>query len=425
MFGGSRLFTLLTLVSGVLGELKYLGVAIAGIDFGCDIDGSCPLSTIIFPLAQYGGGDGKGQMTHFVKDDGMNIFRLPVSWQFLLDNKLGGTLDPSNFGKYDKLMQDCLDTGAYCMLDVHNFARYDGGIIGQGGPSDEIFVDLWHQLAAKYAKDDRVVFGIMNEPHDLDIDIWAQTCQKAVTEIRNTGANSQMILLPGTNFASAETLVSTGSAEALAAIKNPDGSKDNLLIDIHKYLDENNSGSHSECTTNNVAAFQSIATWLKENNRQGMVSESGASMDPSCMVDFCEQNKFINANSDVFLGFVGWGAGSFDASYILSLTPIPDGPGHYTDNKLMKQCIIGEYGKAGLAVSSSSAPSTTGPTSTSSGQSSKQTHSTTSASTQTSTPSGDAVSSADDEGGARSIEPLAGGLVLGAGALFSAWWHLA
>ena len=47
-------------------------------------------------------------------------------------------------------------------------ARWDGGIIGQGGPTNAQFVSLWTQLAAYYAGDSKVVFGIMNEPHDRE-----------------------------------------------------------------------------------------------------------------------------------------------------------------------------------------------------------------------------------------------------------------
>lgn len=60
------------------------------------------------------------------------------------------------------------------------------------------------------------------------------------------------------------------------------------------------------------------------------------------MVDFCAQNKAISANSDVYIGFVGWGAGSFDTTYILTLTPLGE-PGNYTDNKLMNECILDQF----------------------------------------------------------------------------------
>ncbi|KAH8669867.1 glycoside hydrolase superfamily [Ilyonectria robusta] len=353
----ASLFAGLALVSSALGRVKYVGVAIPGFDFGCDIDGSCPLNDIVNPpLPELGGGDGPAQMKHFVENDGFNVFRLPTSWQYIVNSVLGD-LDANNFGYYDKLMQACLGTGAYCMIDLHNFARFDDGIIGQGGPSNEVYADLWTQLAHKYAKEDRVIFGLMNEPHDLDINLWADSCQAAVTAIRKAGAKDQMILLPGTNFASAETFVSTGSADALGAVSNPDGSKDGLYLDLHKYLDENNSGTFTQCTTDNVAGFTTIATWLRKNKRKAMISESGASMDPSCMEKFCTQNKFIADNSDVFEGFVAWGAGSFGFDYVLTLTP-SGSPGDYTDNKLMKQCVIAPFLKDAPKETSTSAKAT-------------------------------------------------------------------
>lgn len=198
-----------------------------------------------------------------------------------MNSQLGGDLDVSNLSKYDQLVQSCLNTGAYCMIDIHNFARWDGRIIGQGGPTDEQFASFWRQLAGKYATDDRIIFELMNEPHDLDVGIWAQTCQKVVTAIREAGATSQMILLPGTNFDSAATLVSSGSADTLLAIRNPDGSMDNLLLDIHKYLDEDNSGTHAACTTNNIDAFTAVAQYLRSKGRKGFISETGASSDAS------------------------------------------------------------------------------------------------------------------------------------------------
>ncbi|KAL7944159.1 glycoside hydrolase family 5 protein [Trichoderma barbatum] len=324
------------------GKMKYLGVAIPGIDFGCDIDGSCPTDTASVPLLEYEGGDGRGQMKHFAEDDGLNVFRISATWQFVLNNTVDGELDELNWGSYNKVVNSCLETGAYCMIDMHNFARYNGGIIGQGGVSDDIFVKLWVQIAKYYVDNEKMIFGLMNEPHDIDINLWAQTCQKVVTAIRKAGATSQMILLPGTNFASVETYVSTGSAEALSKITNPDGSTDLLYFDVHKYLDINNSGSHVECTTNNVQAFEDFAVWLRENKRQAIISETGASMDPSCMTAFCAQNKAISENSDVYVGFVGWGAGSFDETYILTLTPLGE-PGNYTDNKLMNECIMDQF----------------------------------------------------------------------------------
>ena len=54
-------------------------------------------------------------------------------------------------------------------------------------------------------------------------------------------ATSQLILLPGNNWTSAETFISNGSADALNKVKNPDGSITGLVFDVHKYLDSDNS----------------------------------------------------------------------------------------------------------------------------------------------------------------------------------------
>ncbi|OAA57537.1 cellulase [Niveomyces insectorum RCEF 264] len=325
--------------------------------------GTCPSSSAQLPLSSLGGADGQGQMKHFVQDDGLNVFRLPTSWQYLVNSNnaasAGNDLDATNAGKYDQLVRACLATGAYCMLDLHNFARFNGGIVGQGGPTDAQFAGLWGQLAAKYADEPNIVFELMNEPHDLDVGAWAQTCQHAVTAIRAAGAASQLILLPGTNFDSAATLVASGSADALLAVTNPDGSTTNLLLDVHKYLDVDNSGTHAACVTDNVGNFTVVADYLRAHGRQGFVSETGASSQASCVTDFCAQNAFINANADVFVGYVGWAAGGFDSSYVLSLTPSKqggNGGGQYVDNALMTECVLGPYRNSSETVPSGPPP---------------------------------------------------------------------
>ena len=72
--------------------------------------------------------DGAGQMKHFVEDDGFNVFRLPVGWQFLTNGVATGDIDEDNFTEYDALVQACLDTGASCIVDVHNYARFNGKV---------------------------------------------------------------------------------------------------------------------------------------------------------------------------------------------------------------------------------------------------------------------------------------------------------
>ncbi|KAF8970192.1 endoglucanase [Flammula alnicola] len=327
------------------GTLSHVGINISGFDFGCNSDGTCNASGAWPPLLKYYGHDGQGQMTHFVNDDGFNTFRLPVGWQFLTNDAETGTLNETNFAEYNDLVNACLGTGAFCIVDVHNYARFNGEIIGQGGPTNDVFAALWSSLAAKFASNPKIIFGIMNEPHDVpDINLWAQSVQAAVTAIRDAGATSQIILLPGNNWTSAETFVSNGSGAALLTVTNPDGSTTNLVFDVHKYLDSDNSGTHSDCVTNNIDnAWGPLAEWLRCNGRQAFNTETGGGNTASCVQFLCQQIAFQAQNSDVFLGYVGWAAGNFDPSYVLSEVPTQNG-NTWTDTLLVQSCLAPSSG---------------------------------------------------------------------------------
>jgi endoglucanase len=128
------------------GLTRFAGVNIAGFDFGCTTDGTCIITGTngpYPPLPSYGGPDGPGQMSHFVKDDKMNIFRLPVGWQFLVNGVLGGTLNSANLSEYNTLVQACLSTGAYCIIDIHNCMNIFL-IHGKQLTNDRRSLEWWH-----------------------------------------------------------------------------------------------------------------------------------------------------------------------------------------------------------------------------------------------------------------------------------------
>lgn len=66
-------------------------------------------------------------MSRFAKQDGFNGFRLPVAWRFLANTVCGAELHAENFAKYDALVQARLATGGWCIIDIHNYARWNGG----------------------------------------------------------------------------------------------------------------------------------------------------------------------------------------------------------------------------------------------------------------------------------------------------------
>ncbi len=95
--------------------------------------------------------------------------------------------------------------------------------------------------------------------------------------------------------------------------------------------------------TNNSDTFTTLGDWLRQQKREAILSETGGGPTASsCLTDLCQELDTLNKYSDAYLGWVGWAAGSFDTSYVLSETPTQSGS-TWTDQPLVKQCIVGQF----------------------------------------------------------------------------------
>lgn len=162
-------------------------------------------------------------------------------------------------------------------LFLHSYGRWNGAIVGSGGPTTAQFAALWSALATKYKSQSKVIFGIMNEPHDLDIASWTVQVQAAVNAIRAAGAKTQYILLPGTGWTGGGSFISTNEPN-LSKVTDPVGGTSLLIYDIHQYLDSDSSGTNTECVSDKISdIFAPITALLKSKGRKAFLSEIGAS----------------------------------------------------------------------------------------------------------------------------------------------------
>ncbi|KAI0347834.1 endoglucanase [Trametopsis cervina] len=291
------------------------GVNTAGYDFSVGTDGSFkpPYSTP--PSSQY---------THFTAE-GVNLYRIPFAWQ-LMTPTLGGSIDNSFFSTYDATVQAALNSGpkVYVIIDLHNYARWNGQVIAQGGPTNAQYASIWTQLAQKYGKQQRIIFGIMNEPHDVpSVSTWVDTVQQTVNAIRQAGSQNYL-LLPGSSWASAQAFP-TEAGPLLVKVTDPLGGTSKLIFDVHKYLDSDNSGTHAECTTDNVSVLQTLVSFLKQNgNRQAILSETGGGNTASCEQLLGNELAYVKSAYPTLAGFAVWSAGAFNTNYVLSVVPNGD-----------------------------------------------------------------------------------------------------
>ncbi|KAI0785076.1 endoglucanase [Abortiporus biennis] len=299
-----------TVPTGFLPRLG--GVNTAGYDFSVATDGSFTGTGVTPPASQF---------PHFA-NEGANLFRIPFAWQ-LMTPTVGGTINSSFFSTYDQTVQAALNSGpnVYVIVDLHNYARWNGQIIAQGGPTNAQFASIWTQLAAKYGSNQRIIFGIMNEPHDIpSVSTWVDTVQQTVNAIRAAGATNYL-LLPGSSWSSAQAFP-TEAGPLLVKVTDPLGGTNKLIFDVHKYLDSDNSGTHPDCTTDNVSVLQTLVSFLQTNgNRQAILSETGGGNTASCEQLLGNELAYVKSAYPTLAGFSVWAAGAFDTTYVLTVTP--------------------------------------------------------------------------------------------------------
>ncbi|KAH9948196.1 glycoside hydrolase superfamily [Amylocystis lapponica] len=319
---------LFALVAAALAQpfpLRLGGVNTAGYDFTVYTNGSFTGPFSIPPAYEYG---------HF-SPEGANLYRIPFAWQ-LMTPTLGGPINETFFEQYDTTVQAALASSptAHAIVDLHNYARWNGGIISQGGPTNAEYTSIWTQLAERYGSNERLIFGLMNEPHDLDVPTWAESVQYAVNAVRAAGATNYL-LLPGSNYTSAAAMP-TVAGPYLLQVTDPLGGTERLLFDVHQYLDYDNSGTHAECVTNNTGVLETLATFLQENGgRQAILSETGGGNTASCEEYLGEELAYVRSAYPTLVGFSVWAAGAFPTTYILTVTPNANG----TDQPLWVDAI--------------------------------------------------------------------------------------
>lgn len=188
---------------------------------------------------------------------------------------LGSTFNETHFGFYkDAIDYITVTKGAYAILDPHNYMRYNdpsqqpttGSIIGDTSDPKAAttaqFGAFWKQLASRFASNEKVIFGIMNEPHDMPGATLLADLQAAVDGIRASGAKN-LIITPGNSYTGGHSWLQGGadaSGNIVNKVKDP---LNNTAVDIHEYLDQDFSGSHTECTQDPVTNLANVTAWLK------------------------------------------------------------------------------------------------------------------------------------------------------------------
>jgi endoglucanase len=294
-------------------KLPFRGVNLSGAEFGAALPGSEGVDY---------GWPTTADVDYFLAK-GMNTFRLNVVWERLQPTGLG-ELAESYAAKLDALVTYATSKRAAVLLNPQNFARYYGNAIGSASVPEAWFADFWRRIALRYVGNPRVLFGLVNEPHDISSEQWVSAANAAIAAIRGTGATNT-ILVPGNAWtgahAWAETWYGTPNTVALQSIVDPGN---NVVFEAHQYLDASAGGASQDCVSATIGS-ESLApflAWLRATGKKGFIGEFAGGDNPTCNAAVSDMIATMEASSDVLVGWLWWAAGPrWPSDYGFSIEP--------------------------------------------------------------------------------------------------------
>jgi endoglucanase len=206
-------------------------------------------------------------------------------------------------------------------------ARYRGNLVGSALVPTAAFADFWSRMATVFADNPRVSYGLINEPNDMSTMDWWSSAQAAVTAIRNTGS-TQRIYVPGNGYSAASSWTSNFYDTAMPQRSNAEGwlnangpgvpigdPANNMMVEVHTYLDSNEGGGTTQITSV-TAARDHLTVVIDEARAHGYhvyLGEMGfyAGM-PNAAAAWADFIAYLEANDDTLVGFTWFAGGAPD-----------------------------------------------------------------------------------------------------------------
>ena len=252
----------------------------------------------------------------YYKKHGFNSIRLPVKWP-RLQRSLFADLNNAYLNEIKAFLSNAEYIGLNVVLDLHDYARYRGDIIGSKDVPNEAFFDLWQKVALALKNYKALIgYGLMNEPHDTK-GLWFIAAQFGVNGIRSVDTH-KTIYISGDHWSNSHIWSKINPAPFVGDPQN------NVVYEAHLYFDKDFSGRyqkpHNILKTEEVAKrLKSFTDWLAKYHLKGVIGEWGLpANDPNWLP---VANEFVNLANKHCLDWYVWAGGAWSKSYPLSLEP--------------------------------------------------------------------------------------------------------
>ncbi|EHY79719.1 hypothetical protein PstZobell_20068 [Stutzerimonas stutzeri ATCC 14405 = CCUG 16156] len=291
------------------GKPLLVGVNLSGAGFGPSVVPGTHGTNYTYPAESY---------YKKYADLGMPLVRLPFLWE-RIQPKLGTPLNTVELARLKQSLDFAQKHNVKVILDLHNYYRYFGKLIGSKDVPISSFAAVWKQIAQEVVNHPAVEgYGLMNEPHSTN-GLWPQAALAAAQAIR-TVDSQRWIYVAGDRWSSAFHWPHYNTQ----LITNPwmRDPKNNLVYEAHMYVDKDFSGNYFDKTEKfdpmiGVNRVKPFVEWLKQNKLRGYIGEHGVpDFSPSAIVATDNLMTYLRQNC---IPSTYWAAGPWWGEYALSL----------------------------------------------------------------------------------------------------------
>ena len=257
---------------------------------------------------------------NYIAGKGANFCRITYGWE-ALQPTLGGSISNTYNTNMQTAVNAALAAGMYVMIEMHPYNSsvsvsytYNNVAIGTSPVTYAQFANLFTQLATQYTNE-KVIFGICNEPNGISSSTWLSATQAAINAIRAAG-NNNMIFVQPVNYGSVLGFFSNNyfdgsSAPSVGMLQLTDPAN-NLVLSLHHYFDSSDgySGGATDIAsaTFPVTALQPLVAWCQTNNYKVHLSEFAAdSTNPIAPNALNNLYNYMGSNAQYIIGGSWWG----------------------------------------------------------------------------------------------------------------------
>jgi len=289
--------------------MPIAGINFAGAEFGIESGDAAIGFGYRYPVT--------ADLLYFI-DQGINMIRLPFSWE-RLQRPLNGALDSAELAAINATVDTVTGNDGYLILDPHNYAAYrltSGGartyiVPGSSGAVNASHLaDFWTRLANEFKSNSRVIFNLMNEPFTQSAVDWRDIALDSIAAIRATGAQNQ-IQIPGTRWTGAHSWLSSGQYNNGSAwTAYSPGVND--IFEAHQYFDSDSSGQQCDVSSPTIGADRLVdfTGWCRTRGFKAHLGEFGCCTDAASLAVLENALQYMDDNSDVWESWTYWAAGA-------------------------------------------------------------------------------------------------------------------